>query len=107
MLAFVIAEIFHSKPIYEELLNRSLNAKPPQPQIYQQRNIAEIAVCNGSKIAGKMIKDITWPENTLLVDIKRGEKQIVPNGEIRILPGDFLYILTENEHIEELQNMAS
>ena len=32
MLAFVIAEIFHSKPIYEELLNRSLNAKPPQPQ---------------------------------------------------------------------------
>ena len=76
-------------------------------KIYQQRNIAEIAVCNGSKIAGKMIKDITWPENTLLVDIKQGENKLFLMVKYAYYLAIFFYILTENEHIEELQNMAS
>ncbi len=106
MVAFVVAELCHSKPIYEELLTRMLNSAPPAPATLEQRNVVEIAVNSGSAIAGKMIKDIKWPERTLLVDVKRGEEQITPSGDTRLMPGDFIYVLTANEHIEEVQRMA-
>ncbi len=106
MVAFVIAELCQSKPIYEELLNRMLQKDRPEHDVLEQRNVLELAVCSGSAIANKFIKDIPWPANTLLVDVKRGEQQIVPTGDTRLLPGDFIYALTENEHAEELQAMA-
>jgi len=107
MVAFVIAELFHSKPIYEELLTRMLQKDKPAHETLEQRNVVEIAVCSGSSIANKLIKDIKWPHNTLLVDIKRGEEQITPTGDTRLMAGDFIYVLTENEYVEELQAMAS
>ncbi len=106
MVAFVIAELCQSKPIYEELLNRMLQKDRPDHDVLEQRNVLELAVCSGSAIANKFIKDVPWPANTLLVDVKRGEQQIVPTGDTRLLPGDFIYALTENEHAEELQAMA-
>lgn len=107
MLAFVIAELCHNKPIYEELLNRMLNNKKHTTENLEQRNLLELVICSDSALANKTIKDIAWPNNTLLVDIKRGERQIVPFGDTKLLAGDFIYILTENEHIQTLQNLAS
>ena len=79
----------------------------PAHKTLEQRNVVEISLCSGSPIANKLIKDIKWPHNTLLVDIKRGEEQITPTGDTRLLAGDFIYVFTENEYIEELQAMAS
>ncbi|WP_405378889.1 ClC family H(+)/Cl(-) exchange transporter [Phascolarctobacterium sp.] len=107
MVAFVIAELCQSKPIYEELLTRMLNSNKPAPATLEQRNVVELAVCSGSPVANKLIKDIQWPANTLLVDIKRGEQQLVPSGDTLLMPGDFIYVFTENEHIEELQALVS
>lgn len=105
MIAFAIAELCHSKPIYEELLNRMLNNSKPSFQTLHQRNIAELSVCSGSHVEGKLVKDVHWPNNTLLVEIKRGETTITPVGDTKIMAGDFLYILTENENIQQLTTM--
>lgn len=105
MIAFAIAELCHSKPIYEELLNRMLNNSKPSFQTLHQRNIAELSVCSGSHVEGKLVKDVHWPNNTLLVEIKRGETTITPVGDTKIMAGDFLYILTENENIQQLATM--
>ena len=51
MVAFVIAELFHSKPIYEELLNRMLQKDRPAHKTLEQRNVVEISLCSGSSIA--------------------------------------------------------
>ncbi len=106
MVAFVIAELCHSKPIYEELMQRMLRKNQPAPTVLEQRNVVELAVCSGSTVCGRLIRDIHWPENTLLVDVKRGEQQIIPAGDTRLLSGDFIYVLTENEHIKELAKMV-
>ena len=106
MVAFVIAELCHSKPIYEELMQRMLRKKAPEPAVLEQRNVIELAVCSGSSVSGKLIKDIPWPPNTLLVDVKRGESQLIPAGDTRLLSGDFIYILTATEHVEELTKMV-
>lgn len=106
MVAFVVAELCHSKPIYEELLHRSLNAAQPRPEVLKQRNLVELSVCDGSELAHKMLKDIHWPPRVLVIEIRRGEEQITPNGDALIMPGDFIYVLAENGVAVELQNMA-
>ncbi len=105
MTAFVIAELCRSKPIYEELLNRSLKSGP-QPHTLRQRNVMEFSVCSGSLIENRLVRDIPWPENTLLVDIKRGEEQIIPAGGVQIRAGDFIYVLTEAGKALELQKLT-
>ena len=106
MVALIIAELCRSKPIYEELLQRSLRQKQPEADLLEQRNIAEFAVCSGSTAENKLVKDINWPADTLLVDIKRGEQRLIPAGNTRIRSGDFLYILTHNKNIVLLQQLT-
>lgn len=106
MVAFVVAELCESKPIYEELLNRMLDNNKPAPQLMEQRNVIELSVCSGSSVENKLIREISWPAHTLLVDVKRGEQQLTPTGDTRLMAGDFLYILTDNENVEELQGLV-
>ena len=106
MVALIIAELCRSKPIYEELLQRSLRQKQPEPALLEQRNIAEFAVCSGSAVENKLVRDIAWPQDTLLVDIKRGEQRLVPAGNTMIRAGDFLYILTHNKNIVFLRQIT-
>lgn len=106
MVALIIAELCRSKPIYEELLQRSLRQKQPESTLLEQRNIAEFSVCSGSAVENKLVRDIEWPTDTLLVDIKRGEQRLIPAGNTRIRAGDFLYILTHNKNIAFLQQLT-
>lgn len=108
MVAFIAAELCHSKPIYEELLARSLRAsdKVDRNHNEKQRNIIELAVCSGSPIDGRLIKEIVWPEHTLLVDVKRGETDLIPIGDTRLRAGDFLYVLTDDTFAKDLRKMA-
>jgi Trk K+ transport system NAD-binding subunit len=63
--------------------------------------ITEVSVVLGSELEGKSIKDILWPENCLLVSIKRGDKEIIPKGKTKVLAGDFIYVLTdENQAVQ-------
>jgi Trk K+ transport system NAD-binding subunit len=43
----------------------------------------------------------------LLVDIKRGEEQFVPSGDTKIMAGDFIYVLSYNENVVQLQKLAA
>lgn len=83
-----------------------LRQKQPEADLLEQRNIAEFAVCSGSTAENKPVKDINWPADTLLVDIKRGEQRLIPAGNTRIRSGDFLYILTHNKNIVLLQQLT-
>lgn len=68
--------------------------------------ILEIPVGSGSSLGGKFIKDINWPGSCLLVSIKRGETEIVPKGNTRMITGDYLYILVDVEHADKLRSLS-
>ena len=50
--------------------------------------------------------DGNWPEHTLLVDVKRGESDLIPIGDTRLRAGDFLYVLTDDTLAKDLRKMA-
>jgi len=55
--------------------------------IMNGRNIIELTVESGSAVDGKSVGSISWPMHTVLVDIKRGDKQILPDQAVRVASG--------------------
>ena len=108
-IAYIVAQLCGSQPIYEALLLRSLNShSTPEPNtVKRERNIIEVPVSSGSQIENKKVQDIPWPEHTLLVDVKRGSEQLIPDANTVIRAGDFLYVLAETENAEEVQALGS
>ncbi len=99
MTAYIVADLLKSKPIYDTLLHRLLARKSgSSEELFKSENtVLEAVVTLGSQLEGKMIKDIRWPRNCLLINIKRGEDHIIPSGDTRIIAGDYLNILTSDE----------
>ena len=46
-------------------------------------------------IDGKKVKEVSWPEKCLIVGIDRGDREIIPHGETKILAGDVLVFLMD------------
>lgn len=108
MAAYLVAEVAKIKPIYEDLLERSLS-KQGKNLIdinSEQRVVLEVVVCTGSNLDGKQIKHITLPQYCLIVSIKRGETELMPQGNTRVIAGDYLYILTNIDHVKHIQELA-
>ena len=107
--SYVVAELCGSKPIYESLLQKSLATAKKESAFIEKddtRNVIELVVEGGSYIEGKMIKNIAWPDKTLLVDVRRGEKDLVPSGDTHLVAGDYLYVLVENSEAQKLRDLV-
>lgn len=107
--AYIMAELMGSKPVYESLLDRILEKKGHEDFSGDSKAkvILETAVCMDTLIDGKMVKEIKWPNNCLLVSIKRGEKEIIPKGNTRIYPGDYLIALVDEDKAAEVKESLS
>lgn len=108
MTAYLVVDIAKSKPIYEELLERSLTycGKSPAHIVSQKRMLIEVVVCIGSKLDGKQVKNINWPLHCLVVSIKRGEIELVPKGDTRIITGDYLYVMVNADQIPKIHELT-
>ncbi|HEY5562854.1 MAG TPA: H(+)/Cl(-) exchange transporter ClcA [Clostridiaceae bacterium] len=106
IVAYIIADIFSSKPIYESLLQKFLHKQGENLSFSNKKNkaILEFAVCMGSVLDGKKIKEIQWPSHCLLVSVKRGEHEILPTGDTVIFPGDYLIILTNEDRVSKIND---
>lgn len=107
MTAYIVADILKSKPIYELLYDRTVK----QQKLSAMRNetttktIHEFVVSIGSPLEGKRIKNIAWPEGCLLVSVKRGDLDMIPNGNTLLKPGDYLYALVQDEDQQNYEKL--
>jgi H+/Cl- antiporter ClcA len=102
MTAYIVVSIMGSHPIYETLLHRILakNGSPVETSS-ASKSLIEASVCCGSAIDGRLVKEIKWPLRCLLVSIQRGMEEIIPKGDTRIYPGDYLIILADEDMAAE------
>lgn len=115
--SYLISEFMNLTPIYESLLERLLqkNSKEKSEEELKwngkAKTLLEISVCIGSYIEEKRIKEVQWPKNSLLVAIKRGNKEIIPKGNIKILNGDYLVVMANEfeaaECLQKIRNLAA
>lgn len=106
IVAYIVADILGSKPIYESLLERFLHNTGEETAIgnKKEKAILEFAVCMGSVLDGKLIKEVKWPASCLLVAVKRGENEILPKGDTVIFPGDYLIVLTNEDRVSKIND---
>ena len=106
IVAYMVADILATKPIYESLLEKFLQKQGEKISVGNKRNkaILEFAVCMGSDLDGIQIKQANWPSHCLLVAVKRGGDEIIPKGDTVIFPGDYLIVLTNEDRVSKIND---
>ena len=106
--AYVVADLLKSPPIYEALLENLIRAENPEEQTESSKKIVvEIIVKHGSKFGNRQVKNIKWPGKSLLVGVKKGDRQIIPKGDTEIKEGDYLTILTDINSESKIKEMLN
>ncbi|MCC0661586.1 chloride channel protein [Clostridioides sp. ZZV14-6154] len=96
IVAYIVATLLKSKPIYESLLERLLeNNGEPVHRERGEKILDQFSVMFGSPVANKAIQDIQWPENCLLVAIQRGGEEIIPKGKTILKASDIIVTMTD------------
>ena len=96
LVAYAAADLLHAKPVYDLLLERMLRGKGERTSggaVQTEKILIETPVCYGAAVCGKRIIDIAWPKNALIISVKRGETELIPNGETRLMEGDTVVVL--------------
>lgn len=99
LVAYITADMLNVDGFYEHLLTKLLGASDSSAMTglrHSPEKLVRIHIVEaGSKVEGKLIKDITWPNKTLIVTIVRCGAEIVPRGSTKILALDKLLVLMD------------
>lgn len=92
-IGLLVSDILKIDPIYETLLQRFIDRNGTTMTANRRGGIVEVPVEFGCEVVGKAIRDVQWPQGILIVAIRRGAKELVPQGSTVIVPGDYLIAL--------------
>lgn len=103
VIAYVVADLLRSRPIYEQLLERLVarqGIKAPEfdPTVSTCKILLEFPIHTGAVGAGKRLSELTLPEGCLVVAIRRHSREITPNGGSRLHAGDTLTVLASEDN---------
>ena len=102
-IALLTSDLLKVSPIYEVLLERIAGQSKEGSRRKKPGAVLEIPVELGSQAAGKMVKEVPWPEGALIVGLNRGRQEFVPNGNTQIVQGDYLVVLSTEQRYGEMQ----
>lgn len=66
-----------------------------------------IRIPAGAAVIGGQIKDLTLPEDSLIVSVHRGRKVYIAHGYTEILQGDELTVITRKEYVPEVSELLT
>lgn len=121
IVAYIVATLLKSKPIYESLLERLLDKQKTKAQElkeakrreagHRQKILANFVVQYNSMLNDTLISEIKWPDNCLVVAVQRGVKEIIPRGTTKLQVGDVIVILMDEGDMayvhDEMQKLCT
>ncbi|MBN1837317.1 MAG: chloride channel protein, partial [Spirochaetales bacterium] len=104
-VAYAVAELLRSPPIYDALLARALQARglTPPPGDEEKKVILTIPVRVGSSLEYRELRNLALPEDCFLIGIVRGAVEMLPRPRLEILPGDSLAVLTSEARAAQVK----
>ena len=70
-----------------------------------EAELIEAQVMSTSPIAGRLIRDIDFPEGVLIGLVMRGDKVMKPTGDLRIDPGDVVAMFAMTKDVPEVERL--
>ena len=96
LAAYLVADLLHSKPVYDLLLERLLKkGGKAVPAPSGEKLLLQATVCHGAPVCGKAVRDTHWPGHSLIVSVKRHQQELVPRGDTVLQPGDVIVLLCD------------
>ena len=67
--------------------------------------LVEIAVEGGSRVEGKTLQEIRLPGRALVVCVRRGDQDMIPQADTVLLGGDYVYIIPNHARLHQLNRL--
>lgn len=98
-VTYVMSELCKLDSVYEILYTKMFKKSEDKKTRAEDDNMTafRIPVISGSAVEGKMVKDIKWPDNMLIIGIERNNIEFIPCGTSKIYAGDQIIIFTDNQ----------
>lgn len=101
-IALLTSDLLNTSPIYEVLRERITYEEEKKEKKNEISAMIEIPVELGSIADGKKIREVHWPDGALIVGVRRGEREYVPNGNMEVIHGDYLLVLSSEQQFEDM-----
>lgn len=105
ILAYVVANLLRVDPYYEHLLADLLGttAESLNPSgAPGEKVLKTVYVGSGSKLEGKLVCDVPWPDGARIVTIDRAGQEIVPTGSTRLMALDELLLIMDSDFEDDV-----
>ncbi len=110
LIAYVVADLMGSKPVYEALTERFLmntgnKVRAVEKQYRGEKTILTSIVEKGSEADGCCLKDLILPSRCLVVSVTRGEEELIPRGDLALCAGDTLVTLVNEDDMLAMESV--
>ena len=108
LVAYVVAEATGTRPVYTQLLERSLGKTGAgriasrRASLRDRKTVIDAEVDLGSRMDGRSVSEFGLPLGTLIVSVMRGGIEIIPDGHTILRAGDELEILTRENDLADV-----
>jgi len=99
-MAYLTAEALRDKPVYDELMERSLRVDGVEVHSEEEPLLLEILVEPQSTMDGRRIKNLGLPAGAIVATLERGSRHLVPGGSTVITAGDMITVMIEGDKPE-------
>ncbi len=96
---------------YQRGLDRHLG---DQQRIASQRlrdlagvSFLEVTVTPDAMAAGRQVRDVTWPQRTVLTSIRRMGRIVMPTGDTVLEPGDEVVVLADQDSLGQVRALLT
>lgn len=100
IIAYMVANMTKTDPFYEHLLSSQLGLSADNPKITGlpgEKAIRTFHVSAGSRIEGKRISEIPWPDGARVILIERASSELIPEGSTKICALDDLMVILSTD----------
>lgn len=96
IVAYVVADLIKSKPIYESLLDNLLKKRNlPTPKGVGEKILLDFMIQVDSYLDNHLIKDVSWPNHCLIVALRRDGQEFIPHGDTYLKASDSIIIMCD------------
>ena len=112
LVAYLVAEMLGTKPIYTQLLERIMGRSPAgrasrgrRASLRDRKTVIDAEVDVGSHMDGRTVAEFGLPLGTLIVSVVREGIEIIPDGHTILRAGDELEILTRENDLADVESI--
>ncbi len=107
LVAYIVAELLRSKPVYESLTERLLTNRKMKIArgATRAKSIITSVIEEGSEADGCTIESLGLPSECLVVSVTRNEEELIPRGKLRLKAGDTLATMVSERDLAAMESV--